>query len=420
MHPSKMRVDELRKELRRRGASTTGNKAALVQRYQEVVDAGIDLAASVALSGSPAAAAARLPAAAARSPAVAAQSPAAAARSLAATVRSPESVSPSLAARAPSPSARAPEPVAAVAPPQAAATTSPPVAAAAASPAPLPAVGADAGTIGGVLEEEPLEEDHVDAAEFAEKRPVGDAAGTQSGVAPSAAESVRSAPLQAAATAAPAAAVTPGAATIVGDTGKGKDDKVRFALPVEGGGKSTNGLQRSDLHAQGSAKTPQSGDSLAVGVEKKATTPADRAVRFGISVADKGAAPAATMSGSGTSGAGLPAIVMDAAEEEKRRKRARKFELGEKSAKELQAEEAAIAAATRAKRAKAEPPSSPRPAVGATGEVGGTPASSAAKANAAAAASSGKGSARKLAPPVPLDEVELAKRALRAKRFACK
>lgn len=52
MHPSKMKVDELRKELKRRGASTTGNKAALVQRLQEVVDAGIDLAATVALMGS--------------------------------------------------------------------------------------------------------------------------------------------------------------------------------------------------------------------------------------------------------------------------------------------------------------------------------------------------------------------------------
>lgn len=59
MHPSKMKVDELRKELKRRGASTTGNKAALVQRLQEVVDAGIDLAATVALMGSSARAARR-------------------------------------------------------------------------------------------------------------------------------------------------------------------------------------------------------------------------------------------------------------------------------------------------------------------------------------------------------------------------
>ncbi|GAB0493814.1 hypothetical protein MMPV_005100 [Pyropia vietnamensis] len=397
MNPSKMKVDELRKQLKRRGMSTSGNKAVLVQRYQEVVDLGTDLRAAEA------------------------PSPAAAARSA-------HSVSRSAPARAPPSSARAPVPGAAVAPAPAVASTPPPVDAAAASSAPLPADGADAGTSGGILEEVPLEEDHVNAAELAETRRVSDTVGTRSGVAPRAAEPIHNDPVQAAATVvpaaatvAPAAAVTPGAATSVRDALKGKDDQVRFALPVEGGGASTNGLQRSDLHVQGSVKTPRSNGSLAAGVEKKAATLAERAVRFGISAADQGAELAATKGTGGASGADFPVPVVDAAEEEKRRKRARKFELGEKTAKELQAEEAAIATATRAKRAKQEPPSSPLPDVGATGAVGGAPASAAAKARAAAtAASSRKRSARNIAPPVPLDEVELAKRALRAKRFACK
>lgn len=277
----------------------------------------------------------------------------------------------------------------------------------------------------GELEEELLEEDHVDAADFADKGREGYTAGTGSGVAVPSVESrvssdaVPAAAVTAAVTAAPTAAVAPGAASHAEDARK--DNQVRFASPVEGGGESTNGQGVSDLHAQGSVKAPLAGGSPA-GAEKKAATPADRAVRFGIPATDEGAAAAATKS-SGASDARHPAPAMDPAEEEKRRKRARKFELGEKTAKELQAEEAAVAAATRAKRAKAEPPSSPRAAVGATGAVGGAPASAAAVAAAAKAtppSSSGKGSARKLAPPVPLDEVELAKRALRAKRFSCK
>lgn len=276
----------------------------------------------------------------------------------------------------------------------------------------------------GELEEELLEEDHVDAADFADKGREGYTAGTGSGVAMPSVESrvssdaVPAAAVTAAVTAAPTAAVAPGAASHAEDARK--DNQVRFASPVEGGGESINGQGVSDLHAQGSVK-PLAGGSPA-GAEKKAATPADRAVRFGIPATDEGAAAAATKS-SGASDALHPAPAMDPAEEEKRRKRARKFELGEKTAKELQAEEAAVAAATRAKRAKAEPPSSPRAAVGATGAVGGAPASAAAVAAAAKAtppSSSGKGSARKLAPPVPLDEVELAKRALRAKRFSCK
>lgn len=288
-----------------------------------------------------------------------------------------------------------------------------PAAPAVAPPAAPPTDGADPTAAAGVLEEELLEEDHTDAADFVGKGQPGATAGT-GGVAASGAP-----PPAAAGKAEGAAPASAAMASAIHTPGSHKDHhQVRFAVPGGEGVESTNGALCSDLKAPAAPAAPGASTSPPTGGAKEGTTPTDRAARFGIPAANVAAA-AAAKGDSGTNGAS-PAPALGAAEEEKRRKRARKFELGEKSAKELQAEEAALSSASRVKRAKADLPASPT-ILGAALLADGATASALAKAVASplgVAPPKGGGSSRKLGPPLPLDEVELAKRARRAKRFA--